>query len=176
MKCFNLSRRRVIIVLIISFLLTLTNVFGYQIEHFSQLSLDALSIGIAVLVFAVNAVLLCGVYSLFDKAATVPDKNKDIKEWKIFILSAGCLLIIYMIQLLAVYPGLFVFDAKWQYCMYVENTISEHQPVFHTVLLGFIVNTIYHILKLLSSYNNIVKTYMYIIIIFSNKKWKIEYF
>ena len=143
MKCFNLSKRRVVIILMISFLLTLTTVLGYQIEHFSKLSLDALSVGIAVLVFVVNAVLLCGIYRLFDKAATVPDKSKAIKEWKIFAIAAGCLFIIYMIQLLAVYPGLFVFDAKWQYCMYVENTISEHQPVFHTVLLGFIVNTIY---------------------------------
>ena len=48
-----------------------------------------------------------------------------------------------MIQLLAVYPGLFVFDASWQYWMYTENTISEHHPVLHTVLLGYIVDTIH---------------------------------
>ena len=142
MNCFNISKRRVVIVIMISFLLTLTTVFGYQIEHFSKLSLDAMGVVAWVFVFAITAILLGSVYSLFDKTKRVPAKEKNIKEWKIFVIAASCLLFIYVIQFLSVYPGLFVFDASWQYWMYTENTISEHHPIFHTVLLGFIVDTV----------------------------------
>lgn len=146
MNYFNLSKRRIVITGIVSFLLTMMTVFGYQIEHYSELIFNVSVWGIVFLLFIVIVIILLGIYKLFDKVAIVSDVHKSvktIKEWKVFVISGICLLVIYGIQFLGVYPGLFVFDASWQYWMYRDNEISEHHPVFHTVLLGFIVSTVF---------------------------------
>ncbi|MCR4697134.1 MAG: DUF6020 family protein, partial [Lachnospiraceae bacterium] len=43
---------------------------------------------------------------------------------------------------LAFYPGIFAYDNQWQYTMYINNNISTHQPVLHTIILGFIITTV----------------------------------
>ncbi len=143
MNYFNISKRRIIVTLMVSFLLTMTTVFGYQIEHYSEVYLNLVVLGVWFLLFIAISIVLFGVYKLFDKAMIAPQKRSNLKEWKVYVIALVCLLVIYAIQFLGVYPGLFVFDASWQYWMYIDNVISEHQPVFHTVLLGFIVDTVF---------------------------------
>ncbi len=143
MEFLKATKRRIMIVSIVSALLTLTTVLGYQIEHDSELSMNIFEAVIMLGVFVLIGFLLLFVYGLFDKVSVKPKKYRDFAWWKIYLITLICFLVIYAFQFLAVYPGLFVFDSEWQYSMYVKNTISEHHPVLHTVLLGWIVETIH---------------------------------
>ena len=137
------SKRRLILCMSVSLFLTMTTVFGYQIEHYSEVFLDWIVLGLIFLLFIGISTLLLAVYKVFDKVKKTTDEEKLINGWKIYVISLLCLLGLYAINFLAVYPGLFVFDASWQYWMWTGNEISEHHPVIHTVVLGYIVDTIY---------------------------------
>ncbi len=96
-------------------------------------------------------ILTAGIFFLFrglDKANRRPGKlsffDKKIKSSFLFsLLSMAFLFICWFPYFLAFYPGLFAYDAQWQYFMYAGGTVSEHQPVLHTYMLGFIVNKVY---------------------------------
>jgi len=157
MAFLRATKRRIVIVSIVSFLLTLTTVLGYQIEHKSELSMNILSALIMIVVFSVILFLLLLIFDLFDKAKLKPGRYKDMACWKIYMFLVLCFLVIYAFQYLAVYPGLFVFDSEWQYSMYVKDEISEHHPVLHTVLLGWIVDLVH---QKTGAFNHGVAAYM----------------
>lgn len=143
MKYFNISKRRAVIIIMTGFLLTMMTVFGYQIEHYSELFFNISVLAAVFFLFITISIILIGIYKVFDKATITQNSGSANKEWKVYVITCVCLLAVYAIQFLGVYPGLFVFDASWQYWMYIDGVISEHHPVFHTVLLGFIVDTVF---------------------------------
>lgn len=157
MTFLKVTKRRGIIVAIVSFLLTLTTVFGYQIEHHSEVSMDMFTAMIIILVFSGTLFLLLFVYNLFDKVKVKTGKYKEFAWWKVYLFVLLCFLVIYAIQFLAVYPGLFVFDSEWQYSMYVKNEISEHHPVLHTVVFGWIIDFVH---RQTDAFNHGVAAYM----------------
>ena len=59
-----------------------------------------------------------------------------------FLFSFILLSIIYLIQFLGLYPGIFAFDARSQYLSYLNNNMSEFHPILHTVLLGSIIKAV----------------------------------
>ena len=59
-----------------------------------------------------------------------------------FLISFIVLGIIYIIQFLGLYPGIFAFDARSQYLSYINNNMSEFHPILHTVMLGSIIKAI----------------------------------
>ena len=157
MTFLKVTKRRGIIVAIVSFFLTLTTVFGYQIEHHAEVSIDIFSALIMLLVFSGTLFFLLFVYNLFDKAKGKNDRYKEFAWWKVYLFVLFCFLVIYAIQFLAVYPGLFVFDSEWQYSMYVKNEISEHHPVLHTVVFGWIIDFVH---RQTDAFNHGVAAYM----------------
>lgn len=64
------------------------------------------------------------------------EKNKEGKG-KFFIVSFLGLLILWLPSFLALYPGLYTYDASWQHDMYCMGEVTEHHPVWHTYLLGW---------------------------------------
>lgn len=157
MTFLKASKRRIAIVSIVSFLLTMTTVLGYQIEHDAKLTMNIFVALIMIAVFSVSLLCLLCVYNLFDKANVKTCRYKEFAWWKVYLFVLLCFLVIYAIQFLAVYPGLFVFDSEWQYSMYVKNEISEHHPVLHTVLLGWIVDLVH---RQNGAFNHGVAAYM----------------
>lgn len=137
------TKKRMVIIGIVSFLLVSTTTLGYQVEHGSKLFISVPVIVACILGFALTAVLLSFLYRLFDKADIKKGKHRDIPLWKVFAISLICLSVLCAFQFFALYPGLFVFDASWQCDMYANNLISEHHSVLHTVLMGFLIEKIY---------------------------------
>lgn len=142
-KFFLTNKKRIMVSGVVSLILTMTTVFGYQIEHFSELSISMPVFALMIFLFAFIAVLLFFLYKLFDKAKTGYSKTKDIPSRKVFSITLSCLFMIYTFQLLALFPGLFIFDAPAEYAMYVNDLVSEHHTALHTVILGFIVEKVY---------------------------------
>ena len=59
-----------------------------------------------------------------------------------FLFSFIILGIIYAVQFLGLYPGIFAFDARSQYLSYINNNMSEFHPILHTVMLGTVIKGI----------------------------------
>ena len=158
LKKLNLENRRIVIVGIISVLLSLAFVWGYQIENYREIWLSPLVILAFLGILCANFCLIILFYALLDGrfsrkiaprsgTASTVDKTmseasvdrKSLASWKVFLISFVGIFILFSISFLALYPGLFVFDASWQLEMYRYHKISEHQPVLHTLILGFFV-------------------------------------
>ena len=135
----NLSKKRAVIVGVISLLLTFAFVWGYQIENYSKIWVSPVVICAFFGVMFANCIIISIIYALLDKVS-YPGK-KGLASWKVFLISFAGIFILFSISFLALYPGLFVFDASWQLEMYRYHKISEHQPVLHTLILGFFVET-----------------------------------
>ena len=135
----NLSKKRAVIIGVISLLLTFAFVWGYQIENYSKIWVSPVVICAFFGVMFANCIIISIIYALLDKASY--SEKKGLASWKVFLISFAGIFILFSISFLALYPGLFVFDASWQLEMYRYHKISEHQPVLHTLILGFFVET-----------------------------------
>ena len=140
----NLNKKRAVIAGVVALILSLSLVLGYQTENYSTVTFSAGAvlafIGVLVLSFCLVVILYFGLDKL---AVSVPaPKCERVRFPREFLISFIALFILFSISFVALYPGLFVFDAAWQLSMFREHTISEHQPVLHTVLLGAIVGII----------------------------------
>ena len=133
----NLSKKRAVIIGVISLLLTFAFVWGYQIENYSTIRVSPAVICVFFGVMFANCIVISIIYALLDKLSF--SEKKGFASWKVFLISFAGIFILFSISFLALYPGLFVFDASWQLEMYRYHKISEHQPVLHTLILGFFV-------------------------------------
>lgn len=130
-------KNRILPIAVLSAVLTLLIVFGYEIDHFDSLSFRPITAAATVGTFVLCAFVLAALYVLMDKVNL--KGNCTISRKKAFLISFLILIVLYIVFLLGVFPGLFNFDAQAQYNRYRLNLISEHHPVLHTVILGFLV-------------------------------------
>ena len=138
------SKDRIIVSAIVAMVFTIVMIWGYQLEKYGKIAFGPIFIS----VFVFNLIVLLMIYKCMDmwRDSFNASKHSDSrlfeltrKPERLFLILAGLLFFIYFIQYLGVYPGLFVFDAGWQLQMYDWGMISEHHPVLHTVLIGWLV-------------------------------------
>lgn len=134
-----ITKENRIYIFVLSGILTLLLILGYEIEHYNRLAFYPVTLLAAAGVFAVSFCVVTLLFYAFDRITLV--QNKEIRRKKVFPASFGILFVIYIIWLLGVYPGLFIFDAPEQFALYSYGLISEQQPALHTVLLGLILST-----------------------------------
>ncbi len=63
--------------------------------------------------------------------------------FRMFFISFAVIFVLYFVSFLALYPGIFAFDAPGQLNMYFSDRISEWHPVLHTFLMGKIIEIAY---------------------------------
>ena len=68
--------------------------------------------------------------------------KKALPPILVFFIIFAIFLICWFPYFLAMYPGMFAYDNEWQYFMYADKNITNHQPVIHTLILGFIIHTV----------------------------------
>lgn len=91
------------------------------------------------------------------KERKIPWVNIKIKSSGLyFVLMAVFLLIIWMPSFFAFYPGIYAYDASWQYDMYRSGAVTPHHPILHTYLLGSVIDFAY---KATGSFNKGVVAY-----------------
>lgn len=74
---------------------------------------------------------------------------------KVFII----LVLSYLLVLIAVWPGFFLYDAETETYMVFTDKYSAHHPMAHVLLLGWIMKVMY---KIIPSYNVGIATYLLI--------------
>ena len=140
----NTTPRRILILAVTAVLLACAMVFGYQIEKFSALHMKGITIAALVGMGFIIFLFLWAMFVFFDNIRIKQRTERQISGRKVFFLVFAILMFLYFISFLALYPGLFVFDAKWQYDMYTGvETFTEHHPVLHTLLMGYLIDTVY---------------------------------
>lgn len=129
---------------IIGFFLSLFIVAGNGINRTND-SLNIVYWLTMIPVFVFVYLFLTVIYFCFDRlsAKKCSDKTSSVNTVKIFMFSFLLLMIIYSIEYLAFYPGMFNYDGPDQLNMYLNNTISEANPLIHTLIIGKIIETVY---------------------------------
>ena len=127
---------KTILSLIFGFLLTA----GQSVVHKETANILIQIILFFPIRFFISYLFLSFLYHFFDIRKKHPLK---LSSCKVFFISFSVLIILYYIAFLALYPGIFAFDAPYQLEMYLSDTISAHHPVFHTYLIGKIIETSY---------------------------------
>ena len=88
----------------------------------------------------------------YDGKAAVVNKKFYLKVYLLFLVA-------YLIVLLAVWPGFFLYDAEVETYMVFTDKYSAHHPMAHVLLLGWIMKVMY---KIIPSYNVGIATYLII--------------
>ena len=140
MKTLPFSAKRIASSIIASFLLSIAICMGHQIDKYGKLTASVLSVLRFIGVWALAFVVVFLLYFLFDRAGAKEIRKSPVKPVKIFLISFAVLTFLYFVQFLALYPGLFIYDATWQLDTYRAGMVSEHHPVLHTVLLGVLID------------------------------------
>ncbi len=78
-----------------------------------------------------------------ETAAKAPAKTPLLKRLPVFL---GFVLI-FTVVLLAAWPGLFSFDAPWEYYFATEGQLTSHHPVLHEFLIAGLMNLSYALFK-----------------------------
>lgn len=169
--------------LIPGFLSALFCVVGFVVKREHGFSLTFGAFFAIVALTAVFSAIYNGLYKLLDlvykKSADADKKSKNSdsnseealakKESKannenvfsknaiaIFVISFFALILIWLPSFLALYPGIFAYDNQWQYFMFVDHELTNHQPLIHTIIFAFIIQTVE---KATGSFNKGVAAY-----------------
>lgn len=128
---------------------------GYVVKHEKGFVFSWAWLGMSVLACVIAVATTVVLFALWDrcnsKASVVTASAKEYlpnrlfkKSWVYFLAMTGVLLVLWMPVLLALYPGIYAYDASWQYDMYCMGAVSEHHPVIHTYIVGWIIDTVYN--------------------------------
>ena len=136
----NVSRFKMNSVALTSFVLS----FLFSSGIYVSLDYNKYAIPLVAIIFVfINIflyLLLNKLYLHLDKCDCVED---SINLLLVFAISFIILIVLYSISFLALYPGIFAYDAPYQVQMYFSDSISEWQPVIHTLFLGKIIEIMY---------------------------------
>lgn len=133
-------------------------VTGYYAKNAGGITFSARACLAFLLAFCVASTCVYWIHFLIDKLnrrigtdEKIPWINRKIESpIKYFFLMWIVLMICWLPSFLALMPGLFVYDAPWQYYMVRDAIVTEHHPVLHTYMVGLIIENVY---KLTGSFN-----------------------
>lgn len=129
----------------------LFTVIGYAAKHYHRVFFSPIILAAFVFVWIAFSAISFLIYNLSDylyySKKTKSDSleldkkmNRLTNENIVYLISSAVFLLSWFPAFLAFYPGIFAYDNQWQYFMYVNNDISTHQPLIHTLILGFIIS------------------------------------
>lgn len=143
--------RLAVISFLLGVILGICGVFGYQLETYGNISF-----GKAVTYWSAGAagllltILGYAILRGMERFSVVSAGKGRWTPGVYFCVVAGILFLLWMPQLLGVYPGYFNFDAPFQWAMYEAGEITAHHPPIHTWLMGGVIQLV---LQLTGSFN-----------------------
>ena len=155
----TINKRNLISSTAVGFIIALCNTSGFVIKHNHSLKFGIVPVLYFVAALFAASVLTFLIYILSERLFGLSLNNEEEGRkapFEIFLIGWIFFLICWAPIFLALYPGLFAYDNQWQYFMVVNNDISTHQPVIHTLILG---NIIYITEKITGSINKGVAAY-----------------
>ena len=137
-------------------LLSLLTVTGFVTKHNHGFVMSLSAVFIAVILTVMIGSAMLAFFAMTDNyfltnrlfgkggvsAKSDNASKKPFPPVAVFFIVFAIFLICWFPYFLAMYPGMFAYDNEWQYFMYADNEITNHQPVIHTLILGFIIHTV----------------------------------
>lgn len=120
-------------------LLSMCLKLGRDLSIYGELSYNFFSImKNLVIVFGVAVLIYSVLINLIKYKTLKTDKNILNRQYSFLFLF--CIFLIAWIPMLLIFwPGIFTYDAAMQISQIMNNSITEHHPMIHTLLLSFIV-------------------------------------
>lgn len=128
---------RKITIAIVDMMISTLLIVGYHVSNFKRIEMPIIVVLIWGLLLIVNYFILSKIYSFFESKKQ--KSNLRFTPVQIFVFSFVGLILVYSVNLLVFYPGIFAFDAPGQLFMFLQHQISVWHPVLHTVILGKIM-------------------------------------
>ncbi len=135
--------------IIFSILFAFAMVAGYQCEHWGYvLPYDPYTYLAMAGVFLLSLILSTLLYSYIKKCYSI--KHSSYKASHIWLKSSLIIWCCYFVVFLGVYPGFFVYDAQYELTETIARNFSDHQPIFHVLYMGGIIQAVH---KITEDYN-----------------------
>ncbi len=135
-------RRRLVCSGITGTIIGICLVFGYCVEKWMAVPYTDIRLYMVLfLCIIIVNVLMYLLFTCLDNRSNKDNLRRTevvAKKYHVFIY-AGIIFAGWIPALLGVYPGWFNYDAPWQWAMFVDQKITAHHPVLHTVILGSIL-------------------------------------
>ncbi len=137
-------------------------ILGFMAKKYNGMHISIFIVCAFVGLFFLSTFIISALYVLLDMRHEKREKKlsflnvKFSKSWIYFLVSFAVILVLWLPSLMAFYPGLYCYDAAWQYDTYVIGEVTEHHPVIHTYLLGFLIDTVH---RLTGSFNKGILAY-----------------
>ncbi len=162
--------RRNIIVLIESIMFAVFWVFGVEINKngvvdFQDTLMYFKILGFIAIFFICITVLYIFLEKMEEKSENKLSEESSKINLKKYIIIAIIFFICWTPVFLAVFPGYFCYDASDQYKEFSTNSFKTHHPIFHTIILGSIVHSVY---LLTGSHNAGIATFTVLQMIFAS--------
>ncbi|MBQ7926209.1 MAG: hypothetical protein IJ335_07935 [Lachnospiraceae bacterium] len=146
-----LDGRLAVISLLLGMILGFFGVFGHQLEEYGNIDFSSpfiylTGVGVGILLTIPGYMIL----RALERLSIVSPTRGKWTPGAYFLWVAGGLYILWMPQLLGVYPGYFNFDAPFQWAMYEAGEITAHHPPLHTLFMGGVIQPV---LQLTGSFN-----------------------
>ena len=169
MKKNIFSYKFILYTIIPGLIIGICNAIGYSLHTSNSTMLDSSVFFRFAFYFVLSVAITSGLYLLFD---AMPYKSSRLTLLK-YIKTSGqyyrimvaITFLLWLPSYLAVFPGLFTYDARAQWIRVVFNTVTEHHPVIHTLFAG---GTIFELQQLTGSIDFGIAVYSILqLIIFS---------
>jgi len=144
MSFFHKNKRLLAYSSIFSIIFSIANYLGYLSEQFGSIKYMPQNIWILPILFIFSFIAFTTLTFLIGKCS----QRKKIKSSKLLdkiqikhpiLFGQIILYALWIPSFLALYPGLFIYDAYSQYYMCKSHTVTQHHPIIHTYLVGLTV-------------------------------------
>ena len=129
-------------------LLALFCVVGFVTKHNHGLVFNLHTFFFAIILTVMLGSAMLAFFAVSDRiyskkiSSFLGDKTEGRAGLIVYLTVFAFFIVCWSPYFLAMYPGMFAYDNEWQYFMYADKNITNHQPVIHTLILGFIIHTV----------------------------------
>ena len=144
------NKRRVIFSLLAGIPEGLFLTLGYQLQHNGKIPFSGPLFWLLTLLFAALGTVITYFLLLFFEKRQNAKASKPLSKRSKILLYAGIFILTYLlwgIQLYAIYPGFFNYDAPNQWLTYANSAVTAHHPVLHTYLVGKCIHLSFIVFK-----------------------------
>lgn len=148
------NKRTNIFGLIISILISYTLVLGYNltvydVSYIQKIKTHFIMIELLPIIFSVINYFLYYQNKIVKTITNwnIPTLNQFLFKKSCFIKCFLCIIIAWIPIFLAFYPGIFSYDSSVQLNEFLNNQLSNNNPIIHTLIVGWFIklgNTLFH--------------------------------
>lgn len=152
---FKCSKRKLIFNLVLSLIVSCTFIYGFNLENKGTIGIKYLSTNVYIIGLATFIYMLLNfigekidpIIRYVNKKINIKIISEKIFNKHVFIKCLILILIAWLPIFLAFYPGVFSYDAPYQFSDYYFWCFDSGNPIIHTLLIGSLLdlgNILFH--------------------------------